>query len=346
MQQVFADAASRRLMNQLTGALVLFLCETEAVFAATAGRFSQALLAFWLVLAALVLGCVGVYLARREAQMTEAAEYIRRFLAGETDLRLDCNAEGGLYRLYHEVNTLAAVLNAHLHHESREKENLKSTMEDISHQLKTPLAALNIYNGLLQDAAGEPDAVREFAALSEQELDRMERLVQNLLKLARLDADAVAFAKKEEPLPEMMDELEQSFATRAKQEGKTLVFSGEGDITLPCDRVWLLEAFRNLVKNALDHTGAEDSITVHWCRFGSIVQVKVSDTGDGIHPEDLPHLFKRFYRSPFEPDAQGAGLGLPLAKAIVEAHGGTIEVDSTLGKGTCFTLNFRIPTKL
>ena len=81
-------------------------------------------------------------------------------------------------------------------------------------------------------------------------------------------------------------------------------------------------------------------------RFASIVQVKVSDTGAGIHPEDLPHLFKRFYRSRFAEEVQGVGLGLPLAKAIVEAHRGTIEVDSTLGQGTKFVLNFRTPTKL
>ena len=78
----------------------------------------------------------------------------------------------------------------------------------------------------------------------------------------------------------------------------------------------------------------------------SMVQVVVKDDGSGIHPEDLPHIFKRFYRSRFSKDAQGVGLGLPLAKAIIEAHSGTIEVDSELGVGTTFTINFLIPTKL
>lgn len=339
------DAASRRLMQALAGGMVLFGAGIEGVFWAETGTFSLAALGLWALLAAGVLGSVGWYLDRRAAQLAEASERVRRYLAGETDLRLACGEEGELYRFFHEVNTLAGVLNAHAARENWEKETLKDTIADISHQLKTPLAALNIYNGLLQDETAGPAEVQQFAALSEQELDRMEHLVQDLLKLTRLDADAVTFEKQEEDLAELMAELEQSFACRAAQEGKTLTVSGEAGVTLPCDRVWLAEAFRNLVKNALDHTAAGDTVAVHWCRFGSIVQVKVEDTGCGIHPEDMPHLFQRFYRSRFSADNQGVGLGLPLAKAIVEGHGGTIEVDSTLGRGTCFTVNFRIPTK-
>lgn len=340
------DADSRRLMQGLAGGLIVGFLMMEGVFWAETGRFSTGLFLAWVLLSSLVLGIAGRFLARQEQRLTDASEHIRRILAGETDLRLECSGEGASARLFHEINTLAAVLNAHADNEKQEKVRLKNTIEDISHQLKTPLAALNIYNGLLQEDAADPAEVRQFAALSEQELDRMERLVQNLLKLARLDADAVQFEKAEENVSEMMQELSQSFALRAEQEGKTLVFSGEEGVTLCCDRVWLLEAFRNLVKNALDHTAAGDTVTVEWCRFASIVQVKVSDTGAGIHPEDLPHLFKRFYRSRFAEEVQGVGLGLPLAKAIVEAHRGTIEVDSALGQGTKFVLNFRTSTKL
>ena len=113
----------------------------------------------------------------------------------------------------------------------------------------------------------------------------------------------------------------------------------------PCDRDWLIEAISNIVKNAFDHTKEGDSIQIEWEQFASIIQIKVKDTGCGIHPEDLHHIFKRFYRSRFSKDTQGIGLGLPLAKAIVEAHNGTIEADSTLGIGTSITINFLIPSK-
>ena len=117
-------------------------------------------------------------------------------------------------------------------------------------------------------------------------------------------------------------------------------------ITFECDRNWMMEAIGNIVKNALDHTREGNTIEISWKQFASIVQIVIRDNGSGIHPEDLHHIFKRFYRSRFSKNTQGIGLGLPLAKAIVEAHDGTIEVDSELGKGTAFTISIRIPTKL
>jgi signal transduction histidine kinase len=144
----------------------------------------------------------------------------------------------------------------------------------------------------------------------------------------------------------MIHDVALHFAYRAKQERKEIVLSGSDAISLCCDRNWILEAIDNIVKNALDHTEQGDTIWVEWKQFASVVQITVKDNGSGIHPEDLHHIFKRFYRSRFSKDTQGVGLGLPLAKAIVEAHDGTIEVDSELGRGTTFILNFLIPTKL
>ena len=143
-----------------------------------------------------------------------------------------------------------------------------------------------------------------------------------------------------------MRDTELHFAYRTKAEQKQLVLSGPDDVFLFCDRDWLSEAIDNLVKNALDHTQSDDTIRIEWNALPSAIQIFVKDEGSGIHPEDLYHIFKRFYRSRFSQDTTGAGLGLPLTKAIIEAHGGIIEVDSTLGKGTTFSIYFPIPTKL
>ena len=238
------------------------------------------------------------------------------------------------------------VLNAHAANEAREKEFLKNTISDISHQLKTPLAALNIYNGLLQDEAEELPNIKEFATLSEQELDRIETLVQSLLKITKLDAGSIVIEKSMESVADMMQDVELHFAYRARQEQKEILLSGSEDISLLCDRDWLIEAIDNIVKNALDHTANGDTVRIEWKALSNAVQISIKDNGYGIHPEDLYHIFKRFYRSRFSKDKQGIGLGLPLAKAIIEAHSGSIEVDSELGRGTTFTMNFLIPTKL
>lgn len=304
----------------------------------------------WLSLLFLAAACciwaVCVWYFKRQNRIMEAAvDQIDSYLAGNTDARIACDDEGEIYRLFHSVNTLAAVLNAHAVNELKSKEFLKNTISDISHQLKTPLAALNIYNGLLQQETQELPMIREFASLSEKELDRIETLVQNLLKITRLDAGSIVIEKSFENVADMMKDVELHFAYRAAGEQKELTLSGPDDITLFCDRDWIMEAIDNIVKNALDHTKKGDFVHIEWKRFMSVVQIMIKDNGSGIHPEDLHHIFKRFYRSRFSKEVQGAGLGLPLAKAIIEAHNGTVEVDSILGVGTTFVINFLITSQ-
>lgn len=307
--------------------------------------------AFYILICSLCMG-IGIliacyrYFKEQNKIMENAVTQITEYISGNRTARIECDDEGELYRLFHEVNSLVSILNAHAENEGKAKQFLKNTISDISHQLKTPLAALNIYNGLLQGEAEELPTIKEFATLSEQELDRIETLVQNLLKITKLDAGSIVIEKAPENVADMMNDIELHFAYRAKQEQKEIVLSGAENISLLCDRDWVIEAIDNIVKNALDHTQKGDSIHIEWKQFLTVVQIIVKDNGSGIHQEDLPHVFKRFYRSRFSKDIPGIGLGLPLTKAIIEAHNGTVEVDSELGVGTTFVINFLIPTKL
>ena len=303
-------------------------------------------IACFLLMSAAILALLFGYFRQQHKIMENAILQIKEYISGNKEVTIECNDEGELYRLFHEVNSLVAILNAHAENEKSAKKFLRNTISDISHQLKTPLAALNIYIGLIQGEAEEQGAVQELSRLSEQELDRIEGLVQNLLKITKLDAGTIVLDKSLENVSEMMESVKKHFLFRAEQEEKQICLSGSGETTLLCDRNWMIEAISNLVKNALDHTGKGGCICMEWREFASIVQIIVKDNGSGIYPEDLHHIFKRFYRSRYSKDTQGIGLGLPLSKAIVEAHNGTIEADSTLGSGTSFTMNFLIPTKL
>lgn len=344
--KIFANKEIKKLFLAVSVIWVASLLLTQGFLWFCYQRFSLFLLLVFVLSGGAILAVGCSYFKKQNQVMEQAVSQINAYLDGDHNARIDCDDEGELYRLFHTVNSLAAVLNAHADNELREKEFLKNTISDISHQLKTPLAALNIYNGLLQDGDMELSAVKEFADLSEQELDRIETLVQNLLKITKLDAGAIVLEKTTENVADMLRDVELHFAYRAKQEHKELVLSGPEEVLLFCDRDWLTEAIDNIVKNALDHTESGDAVHITWKALPNAVQIAVKDNGCGIHPEDLHHIFKRFYRSRFSQDKQGIGLGLPLAKTIVEAHSGTIEVDSELGKGTTFTMNFLIPTKL
>lgn len=342
--KILANRDIKQLFCRIAGICLFFWLLTEGIVWHVCHqiRLIGGIAVLFALMFGLIAGTCWAYFSRQNRLMEEAAAKVQAFLDGDTDVRIACDEEGEIYRLFHVVNTLAAGLNAQLSKKNQEKEFLKDTISDISHQLKTPLAALNIYNGLMQDGTENMADIQTFAALSEKELDRMEMLVQNLLKITKLDVGSIVFERHMESVSEMMEESREHFRYRAKQEQKHLIYSGDEDVRLLCDRSWLMEAIDNLVKNALDHTKEEDTVSVTWQQFSSVVQIRVMDNGSGIHPEDLYHIFKRFYRSRFSKDTQGLGLGLSLAKSIIEAHGGTIEVDSTLGQGTSFTINFII----
>ena len=344
--KIFANKEIKKLFLAVSVIWVASLLLTQGFLWLCYQRFSLFLLLVFVLAGGAILAVGCSYFKKQNQVMEQAVSQLQAYLDGDHNARIECDEEGELYRLFHTVNSMAAVLNAHADNELREKEFLKNTISDISHQLKTPLAALNIYNGLLQDGDMELSAVKEFADLSEQELDRIEILVQNLLKITKLDAGAIVLEKTTENVADMMRDIELHFAYRARQEKKEILLSGSDHLSLFCDRDWLNEAIDNIVKNAFDHTESGATIRVAWKELPSGVQIVITDNGCGIHPEDIHHIFKRFYRSRFSKDKQGIGLGLPLAKAIVEAHNGTIEVDSELGIGTTFTMNFLIPTKL
>lgn len=346
--RVFADKNIKQLFLSIAAVEGFFLLISQIIlwlFRVEKNCVLWLLLIFLVAIGGILAVCFR-YVQRINKRMEEAVVQINNYLDGDTEARIACDSDGELYRLFHSINTLASVLSAHADKELKTKESLKNIISDISHQLKTPLAALNIYNSLLQEEAGEQEAVRECAVLSERELDRIDTLIQNLLKIAKLDAGFIIFEKDTENVADMMKDIELHFAYRAAQEQKELVLSGADNIMLFCDRDWLVEALGNIVKNAFEHTKGGDCIFIEWKAFISVVQITVKDNGCGIHPEDLHHIFKRFYRSRFSKDTQGTGLGLPLAKAVIEAHNGTMEVDSVLGRGTVFVINFLISAEI
>ena len=282
--------------------------------------------------------CVFRYLGRQDRIYREAIAAIEN--CGEDDffLRLPERCDGTLYQLFSRINFMAGMLQTRQEAENRAKEFLKRAVADISHQLKTPLAALSLYQEIIQNEPEASQTVALFAEKSGRTLCRMEGLVKTLLKLARLDAGSVVFHKRMIAVGELALEAAGEFTDRAKKEGKEFHLSGTQDAQIFCDPNWTREALANLIKNALDHTGERDRICIAWEQTPLMTRVTVADTGEGIAPEDIHHIFKRFYKSEENKDGQAVGLGLSLVKSIAESQGGTVCAQSEVGQGTTFFL--------
>ena len=281
-----------------------------------------------------------LYLHRQDALYQTVIRTVGEYSDGIFQTHLPQNENGLLYQMFGGIEELAASLQAKNENEHKSKEFLQEMVSNISHQLKTPLAALSMYTEILLDEPDQPDTVASFAEKSMASIQRIEQLIGSLLKMARLDAGSILFDKKRLPVAELARQAQAPFVTRAGLEGKKIVLDGPPGEVLTCDPGWTSEAIGNLIKNALDHTRRGGQIRVEWKRFPDMLRITVSDNGCGIAQDDIYHIFKRFYRSRQSGDPAGVGLGLPLAKAIIEGQGGTISAASTPREGTTFTLSF------
>ena len=307
------------------------------IFRQTTGNF---LLAAGLCFALLLLSGTYVFLRSREHLYQQAQDMIADFIDGDYSRRMPQAGEGSIYQLYASIDKLATNLQAQNEMEHRAKEFLKNTISDISHQLKTPLAALTMYQEIIEGEPDNADVVKEFSAKMGLSLKRMEQLIMSMLKITRLDVGMVTFEKEPCQISELVLKSVSELTTRAEGEKKKILLDGSVDDMLVCDMEWTSEAIGNIVKNALDHTKAGGNIRIHWEYSSYIARIMVGDDGKGIASEDIYHIFKRFYRSSSSSDTQGVGLGLPLAKSIIEGQGGTISVYSNPGEGTVFTISF------
>ena len=295
------------------------------------------MLFLWTLL--LFLGTM-LFLYRRERLYRKSENIIKDYIDGNYTVHLPQSNEGNIYQLLASVDQLATMLQAENDTEQKTKEFLKNTISDISHQLKTPLSALMMYQEIIENEPDNPETVKEFSFKIGTALKRIEQLIQSMLKITRMDAGSIYFEKSNYSISNILNHAINELTTRADNEKKEIVIDGDLEQMLYCDIEWTGEAVGNIVKNALDHTDAGGKITISWERTPAMIRIFITDNGHGIDQGDIHHIFKRFYRSKNTSNSQGIGLGLPLAKAIVEGQGGILSVQSERLQGTTFTLSF------
>lgn len=281
-----------------------------------------------------------LFLHDREKLYQKSEKTIRNYIDGNYAVHLPQTSDGTVYRMLTSVEQLATMLQSKNDTDQKIKEFLKATISDISHQLKTPLSALMMYQEIIESEPDNPDTVKEFSVKIGTALKRIEQLIQSMLKITRLDAGSIIFEKDNYSISNVIRNAISELTTRAVNENKEIIINGITEQMLFCDMEWTSEAIGNIVKNALDHTDSGGKIHISWERTPIMFRIRISDNGHGIAPEDIHHIFKRFYRSKNACHTAGVGLGLPLTKAIIEGQGGFLSVQSEYSQGTTFTLSF------
>lgn len=249
--------------------------------------------------------------------------------------------QGTMGLLYTNYYKMVTALRESRMKEGQEKEFLKDTISDISHQLKTPLASLKVFVELLyDDKIKEEEKRREVLREAGKQLDRMEWMVLAMLKLARIEAGSVQFAKRECDVAEVLGTAKDAVVYLLEKRKQTIDMIGMAGAKVFCDKEWLTEAVINLLKNASDYSGENTHITIRTEENNLFTRIQIEDEGVGIAEEAMPHIFKRFYRVDNAVNPGSVGIGLALTKSIIEGMGGTIKVKSEVGRYTCFIITF------
>ena len=252
------------------------------------------MLFLWTLL--LFLGTM-LFLYHRERLYKKSENIIKDYIDGNYTVHLPQSNEGNIYQLLASVDQLATMLQAKNDTEQKTKEFLKNTISDISHQLKTPLSALVMYQEIIENEPDNPETVREFSLKSGTALKRIEQLIQSILKITRIDAGSIYFEKSNYSIPDILSHAISELTTRANNEKKEIVINGDLEQMLYCDIEWTGEAIGNIVKNALDHTDVGGKITISWERTPAMIRIFITDNGHGIAQGTRSYIFLSTFRS-------------------------------------------------
>lgn len=248
--------------------------------------------------------------------------------------------EGEFYIFSNQFNVMINRFKNSVQRLKDEKIFLKNTIADISHQIKTPLSSLIMFNDLMKDERMSKEDKNYFIKLSEEQLKRMEWLIKNLLKIARLDAGVIEFNIKKNPLNITMTRALAPLKEKAKEKNISINIDLNDNIRFNHDIEWTSEAISNIIKNSIEHTKNEGYIDIICKETSLSIDLTIKDNGEGIPKNILPNIFKRFYKGESSVNPQSIGIGLSLSKSIIESQNGSIIVRSKEGQGTVFNIIF------
>ncbi len=270
-------------------------------------------------------------------QLTSSA---KKIIDGDYSVVINENKEGDLAKLAASFRSMKNIIRKSMQDLLEEKEFLAQMLQDISHQLKTPLSTISIYNEMLLNAVLPRQQQVQLLQNNEVQISRMNVLIQNLLKVAKIDANAISFDREPANLVETIDEVLDRLTSMISDKHIAIDWDAPKEIVVAHDKLWMQEALLNLLKNAIEHSKPSSTIMIQVKDTPIYTELVIQDFGEGIAPEELSHIFDRFYKATGSKKQDSTGIGLALVKAIIEAHHALMKVESEKDSFTRFTITF------
>ena len=296
-------------------------------------------------LAILIMGLIVAFIIIRrkekhDAEIDELIIQLNKINNGDYELKIEENTEGELSKLRNELYKTTILLKEAAINSEKEKNNLSNSIADISHQLKTPITSIRIMLDNIEENPNMDDSTREeFIEEISKQVNWISSLVISLLKLAKFDAGAIVMRDEKINLNKLIDNVLDNIAILIDVKNINVKKKIDSDIYINADYNWQLEALTNIIKNAIEHSKQGSTIYINVENNLVFTRLRIKDDGEGINKKDIKHIFERFYKG--EGSAESSiGIGLSLAKTIIEKENGTIKVQSEKGRGTEFIIEY------
>ncbi|MEK3675008.1 sensor histidine kinase [Paenibacillus sp. FSL R10-2771] len=327
------------LRNRENQILLLVMGSISLSAIVIAAFISSVAAALVIIVSVLLTGTALLFTKRRYYELEKLSVYLREISSGQASLDPRDNQEGELSILKNDIYKVTRMLSEHRSLLQRDKLQLTDAISDISHQLKTPITSMTVMADLLSAPDLPPLKRTEFTHHIRIQLERIDWLVSSLLKLAKMEAGTIPFKKDRIHMETLIQKALEPVMIPMDIKGQTVSITGDDNVSFAGDFHWTAEAVINILKNGVEHTPEGGAITITFSDNVLFTEIVIADNGEGIPKEDLPYIFKRFYKGK-NANEGSIGIGLAMAHSIIASQNGVIDVTSDSGRGTEFRIKF------
>ncbi len=317
--------------------------QNESIIVENDQLFSEFIIVYNILFIGLSLSLILLYLNHEKVQNKEIKKItkcIEEINKKNYSINIDENSEDELSILKNELYKITIMLKEDAENSKKDKLKLKDSLSDISHQLKTPLTSINIMlDNILDNPEMDNNTKEKFIQNIKREITNISSLATEILKLSKFDASVIKFEKEQVFINDLVESAISNVEMMAELKNINIEVTNQDNIKLVCDAKWQTEAITNILKNCIEHSKENSTITIDIDSSKIYKQITIRDNGEGIDEKDLPHIFERFYKGK-NSSKDSVGIGLALAKTIIEKDNGSIKVDSKKGKQTTFVIKY------